>query len=168
MTKRLMDRLASWKGHKAASLIAHWFLGGVFIAAAYHKIVHPDEFALTVATYQILPLNLINLQAIGLPWMELLVGAALIIGIWTRESALVTVGMNIMFIVAIIIVLYRGEEIMCGCFASADAGHQIGWDLVLRDFGLIIIGVYLTTVGARYLSVDNALAQRHEVTHEEN
>ncbi len=153
--------------HDVLTIAARLLLAITFIWAAWHKIMEPGEFALTVATYQILPLSLINLQAIGLPWVELIVGVTLIAGIWTRESALVTIGMNLMFVVAIVITLYRGEEIMCGCFASAEAGHQIGWDLVFRDLGLIVVGIYLTWAGPRLLSLDRYLVSRREVRHEE-
>ena len=140
--------------HGLGSTIARLLLAAVFIWAALYKIWEPAVFALNIATYQILPLWLINLQAIGLPWVELLVGLCLLLGWWTRESALVTVGMNIMFIVALVIVLYRGDEIVCGCFASAEAGHQIGWDLVARDMGLLMVGAYLAWVGPRWAALD--------------
>jgi uncharacterized membrane protein YphA (DoxX/SURF4 family) len=157
-----------WIGHEVLTIVARLLLAVTFVWAAWHKIIEPAEFALTVATYQILPLSLINLQAIGLPWVELIVGVMLVAGIWTRESALVTVGMNLMFIIAIVITLHRGDEIMCGCFASADAGHQIGWDLVLRDAGLLAAGAYLAWAGPRRFSVDALLSRRREVTHEES
>ena len=153
---------ADWRGHALLAPLARVLLATVFIWAAWHKVLEPGEFALTIATYQILPLSLINLQAIGLPWVELLTGVTLLLGLWTRESALVTVGMNTMFIVAIIITIYRGEEIMCGCFASAEAGHQIGWDLVIRDLGLLIVGVYLVWAGPRLVAIDRLIAKRRE------
>lgn len=154
--------------HRVLTVLARALLAVTFIWAAWHKIIEPGEFALTIATYQILPLPLINLQAIGLPWIEMLVGILLIVGLWSRESALVTVGMNVMFITAILITLYRGEEIMCGCFASAEAGHQIGWDLVFRDFGLLVVGVYLAWVGPRWLSVDESISRRREEKNEKS
>lgn len=166
MTTSALARAREWGGHAVLGLLARVLLAVVFVWAAWHKVVEPAEFALTIATYQILPLALVNLQAIGLPWVELLVGLALLVGLWTRESALVTVGMNVMFIVAILITLYRGEEIMCGCFASAEAGHQIDWSLAARDFGLLLAGLYLVWVGPRTPSVDRLLARRREVTDE--
>ena len=161
-----LDRFLRWRGHTLLSILARGLLAVTFIWAAVHKIVHPADFALNVATYQVLPLPLINLMAIGLPWVEAVVGITLIAGFWTRESALVTVGMNIMFVVAILLTMSRGEEIMCGCFASADAGHQIGWDLVIRDIGLIVVGLYLAAVGGRWPSVDHACERRKEPAHD--
>jgi uncharacterized membrane protein YphA (DoxX/SURF4 family) len=168
MTTSSDQKSKEWVGHKFLSLAARVTLALTFIWASWHKVADPGEFALTVATYQILPLSLINIQAIGLPWLELIIGVMLIVGIWTREASLITVGMNIMFIVAIVITLYRGEEIMCGCFASADAGHEIGWDLVVRDFGLMIVGIFLIWVGPRWLALDQLIARRRENSDEKS
>ena len=159
------QHITQWRGHDVLSGIARLLLAVVFIWASFHKILHPGDFALNVATYQILPLSLINLQAIGLPWVEMLCGVTLLLGLWTRETALVTVGMNVMFIVALLMTLHRSEEIMCGCFASADAGHQIGMDLVVRDVGLLLVGLYLVWIGPRKPSVDNLLRRKKETSH---
>jgi len=166
MTPRRRASVWAWPGHEPLSMQARLLLAAVFIAASIHKIVHPEAFALNVATYQILPLSLVNLQAIGLPWVEMIVGLALLAGLWTRESALVTIGMNLMFIVAISITLARGEDIACGCFASAEAGHQIDWTLAARDAGLVVVGVYLVAVGGRWLAVDRLLDGRKKDGHE--
>ena len=168
MTTASTNHDQGWVGHRALTLLARIVLAVTFIWAAWHKIINPADFALTVATYQILPLALINLQAIGLPWVELIIGVMLLAGIWTRESTSVTVGMNLMFIAAILITLYRGDEIMCGCFASADMGHQIGWDLVFRDLGLIGVGTYLIWAGPRWLALDRFLSRRREPVHEKD
>ena len=61
-------------------------LAVTFIWACIHKIYNPYEFGLQVATYQILPLSLVNLQTIILPWVELVVGLLLIVGFLTRLS----------------------------------------------------------------------------------
>jgi len=162
MSDSSMTRTKAWWAHAILALPARALLGVVFIWAAWHKIIEPSEFALNVATYQILPLSLINIQAIGLPWVEFLVGITLIAGLWTRESALVTIGMNLMFIIAIAVTLYRGEEIMCGCFASGDAGHQIDSSLIIRDAGLLLVGVYIVWVGPRLAAIDQLIAHRQE------
>jgi uncharacterized membrane protein YphA (DoxX/SURF4 family) len=94
--------------------------------------------------------------------VEFLVGITLLLGLWTRESALITIGMNIMFIVAIAVTLHRGEEIMCGCFASGDAGHQIDISLIYRDAALLLVGIYLVVVGPRLADLDHVFARRRE------
>ena len=93
-------RVLTWRGHRWLGLAARLYLGWVFVAACLHKIAHPAVFALDTATYDILPLALINPMAIMLPWVELFAGAMLIAGIRVRAAAMMTAGMMVMFIVA--------------------------------------------------------------------
>ena len=64
-------------------------LGAIFIYASIHKIQEPYEFARIVHGYRLLPPELVNLVAITLPWIEVVTGAFLILGLFTRESALI-------------------------------------------------------------------------------
>lgn len=118
-------------------------LAAVFFAACIHKIADPMDFGLQVATYQILPLQLINLQAIILPWVELTTAVLLLIGLFTRPAALVTCGMNIMFIIAIAMALNADLHLQCGCFSSSQVGEQMDASLIVRDLGLFMVGVFL-------------------------
>ena len=98
-----MNRLLSWPGHTWLALPMRLYLGCVFLLACQHKIAHPESFAIDVATYGILPLSLVNIMAITLPWIELTAGIFLVAGLKTRAAALMTFGMMVMFIVALAI-----------------------------------------------------------------
>lgn len=128
-----------------------------FIWACVHKIYDPYGFAVQVATYQILPLSLVNMQAIFLPWIELLAGLMLVLGFWTRPAALITIGMNIMFIVAIALALSAELQLQCGCFASAEAGDQMTVSLIVRDAIFLVMGLYLVVMKPDRLTLDNWL-----------
>lgn len=119
------------------------YLGIVFIAASWYKIAQPHEFALSIATYDILPLGLVNLMAVLLPWIELLCGITLIGGLWTRASALCILAMMIMFIAAILVALARDLHMSCGCFASAEAEDEISAATVLRDLAWTAGALYV-------------------------
>jgi uncharacterized membrane protein YphA (DoxX/SURF4 family) len=136
------------------SIVARFSLAVTFIWACIHKIAMPSEFALQVATYQILPLALINLQAVILPWLELITGVLLVVGLWTRPAALVTCGMNVMFIVAIALALNAELQLQCGCFSSADAGSQMDLSLIVRDAFFLIIGGILVYLQPDSLTLD--------------
>jgi len=133
----------TWKGHQYVGLACRLFIGGVFIGACIFKIKDPDVFALSIATYEILPTSLINLMAIILPWLELGVGVMIIVGYKTRPSALLIALMMLMFMVALAIALYRGIDMSCGCFASADAGEQISRLTMLRDLFYLLPAIYV-------------------------
>ncbi len=113
---------------------ARWYLGALFVGACLHKIAHPDAFALDIATYDILPLALVNPAAIVLPWLELVAGGMLLAGLRARAAAVLVTGMMGVFLVALLIALARGLDMSCGCFASQGAVEDpISYLTVLRD-----------------------------------
>jgi uncharacterized membrane protein YphA (DoxX/SURF4 family) len=119
------------------------YLGWVFLYACYYKILDPGEFALSIASYQLLPLVLVNVSALVLAWVELAAGLGLILGFRTRENSLLIIGMLVMFIIGISSALYRNLSMSCGCFASTTAGEEMTTDTLYRDFFWLAIGVYL-------------------------
>jgi putative oxidoreductase len=133
----------AWKGHQYLALACRLFIGGIFIAACIFKIKDPEVFALSIATYDILPTSLVNLMAIILPWLELVVGVMIIIGYKTRPSALLIALMMLMFMTALAIALARGIDMSCGCFASAEAGEQISRLTMLRDLCYLLPAIYV-------------------------
>ncbi|NMB77122.1 MAG: DoxX family membrane protein [Myxococcales bacterium] len=158
-----MKRLLSWRGHPPIALVARLYLGWVFLYACWHKLLHPGDFALDIATYQILPLSLVNLMAIVLPWLELIAGGLLVIGFRTRAAALCILGMMAMFSVAIAIAVARGQEMSCGCFASQGLKEDpISWLTVLRDLGWTALAAYVLVFDRRPLGVDGWLMSRKE------
>jgi uncharacterized membrane protein YphA (DoxX/SURF4 family) len=91
-------------------------LGVVFIVASLDKIQDPAAFAENIANYRIVPHEFIHIMAITLPWLEIVVGALLLLGIWTRANAALAFGMLFAFILAISQALIRDLDISCGCF----------------------------------------------------
>jgi uncharacterized membrane protein YphA (DoxX/SURF4 family) len=150
-----MNRLLGWRGHAWLGLVARVYLAAVFLLACWHKILQPQSFAVDVATYQILPLALINLTAIVLPWVELASALLLLFGWRTRAAALLISAMMGMFLVAISIALARGQEMSCGCFASQGAAEDpISWRTVARDSGWLLLGLYVLCCDRAPLGID--------------
>jgi len=120
-------------------------LGTLFVIAALPKIADPPSFAHMIYNYRLVPANLINLMALIMPWVELLAGLALILGVWKRAALMLIGAMLVVFIVAIGINLGRGNAIDCGCFNVADAGksyEQRIFDMkvdVFRDLGMLLM-----------------------------
>jgi putative oxidoreductase len=150
-----MRRVLDWRGHAVLALAARWYLGPLFMLAAWHKIAEPGAFALDIATYQIVPLGLINLMAIVLPWLELVTGAMLVVGLRTRAAALAIAGMMTMFTVAIAIAVSKGLEMSCGCFASQGAAEDpISWRTIVRDSAWLALALYVLLLDRRPLGLD--------------
>ena len=120
-------------------------LGALFVIAAVPKIVDPPSFAHMIYNYRIVPGSVINLMALTMPWVELLAGLALILGVWRRAALMLIAAMLVVFITAIGINLARGNAIDCGCFNVADAGksyEQRIFDMkldVFRDLGMLLM-----------------------------
>ncbi len=161
-----MKALLSWPGHAFLALPMRWYLGYVFIAACLHKIAHPGMFAVDVATYDILPLALINLMALILPWMELFTGVMLVVGFRVRAAALLVLGMMVMFIVALALALHAGLDMSCGCFASQGAQGEdaISIETVFRDLGWLGLSLYILIFDGSSLGVDR-LSQKRRKAH---
>jgi uncharacterized membrane protein YphA (DoxX/SURF4 family) len=120
-------------------------LGLFFVVAALPKIADPPSFAHMVYNYRLLPGPLVNLASLTMPWAELLMGVALICGIWRKTAATLVGALLVVFIVAISINLLRGNAIDCGCFDVADAGKSVEerfqdmWIVILRDVGMLLL-----------------------------
>ena len=156
-----MNRFVNWRGHSWLALAARLYLGWVFVYACLHKIAHPHIFALDIATYDILPLGIINLVAITLPWVELFAGIMLIAGFRVRGAALAVAGMMVMFLVAIIIALDKGLDMSCGCFASQTTEEDpISYLTVLRDAGWLFLAMYISIFDRKALGIDRLLQRR--------
>lgn len=123
-------------------------LGFIFIYAGAEKISDPEAFAISISNYRLLPVSTLNFFAITLPWIELVAGVLMIFGIAVRENSSIIFSMLLVFTIAIIISLFRGLSIDCGCFGK---GSQIGL-LKLGENTLMIIGSFLLMVfGSNFL-----------------
>ncbi|MBM4355040.1 MAG: DoxX family membrane protein [Deltaproteobacteria bacterium] len=143
------DFMRRW-GIPSLDLAARIYLGGVFLFAAWGKVLDPYSFAVNIATYQVLPLELVNLAALILPWVELAVGGLLILGVFTRAQALLVNGMLLVFIAAIASALYRELDLgTCGCFASEEAAEDLSMSTVWRDVAWLAIGAGIFIVPER-------------------
>ena len=129
-------------------MVARLLLGSIFIYASYYKIIAPDEFAKIVYGYDLFPSETINLIAIIIPFVELISGIALIIGIYTRPAAIVIIGMLTAFVIAISINIIRGHEFDCGCFSSdTSQAANTAWQTLGRDMIFLMLGIYIFSCG---------------------
>ena len=115
-------------------LLIRVILGLVFIYASYDKILDPGKFARDIANYHIIPFGLENSIAIILPWIELLIGLGIILGIFLDGSVFLSGGFLVLFILMIFQAMMRGFNIECGC--GLKEGDLVGWRKLIENFTL--------------------------------
>ena len=120
-------------------------LGAIFLVAALPKIADPPGFAHMIYNYRLVPGAFVNALGLVMPWVEILAGLALILGVWRREAAIVCGLLILVFLVAIGINLARGHAVDCGCFDVHAAGKSreeqlsdMRWVLI-RDVGILLL-----------------------------
>lgn len=96
-------------------------IGVVFLAAALGKIGDTAAFAGQIVNYRLLPVAPVNLIAITLPWIELLAGLALVLGVRARSGAVIVLVLMATFTLAVGSAWARGLDFECGCFGKASA-----------------------------------------------
>lgn len=138
------ERRSFFKGPvSSAMFLIRLILGGIFIYASLDKIYHPTAFAQTINNYQIFPDAFINLTAIILPWVELLLGFFLIVGLWLPGATILVNLLLLAFFSTLAFNAARGLNVHCGCFGSSEGGNiSMAWYL-LRDAFFLLLGVCL-------------------------
>jgi len=140
--------------HPWITVRAQIALGAVFVAAAVPKLLDPPGFAEAIWNYRLAPAWLIHPAALTLPWLELLCGVALCLGIWPRAAAAWLGALLLVFVTALSINLARHHPVDCGCFHTTDSARSadervadMGW-AVLRDLGLLALAAQILAAGA--------------------
>jgi uncharacterized membrane protein YphA (DoxX/SURF4 family) len=117
------------------------YVGGFFVYASLSKIPYPAHFAEAIANYRLVPFMALNLVAVILPWIEFVAGLFLIIGFKSKASASIIGLLLIMFDVMILINMYQGSPITCGCY---DAGsEQLGWKKTLENALMLLFAGWI-------------------------
>ena len=133
-------------------LLMRLILGGLFIYMALPKVGNPTDFLKLIRLYHMVPESppyLLNGIAIVLPWLEILCGAVLILGVFVRGAA-ASIAVMLAFFTPVI--LLRALSIHaadgtpflqiafdCGC----GTGVVIIWKKLLANTGLLLLAVVI-------------------------
>ena len=137
--------LPEWLSQPWLTVRVQIALGAIFVVAALPKVIDPPSFAHMIYNYRLMPGAVVNALALVMPWVEILVGLALILGVWPREAAALAGVLLLVFIAAIGFNLVRGHAVDCGCFDVHSAGksreellNEMRWVLI-RDAAMLLL-----------------------------
>src|SRR5579875_3741015 len=127
-----MPSKAIWR---RAAVVCRLMLALIFLVAGASKAVQPWAFVHTVEGYRMLPTPVTRPFALALPWIELLAGLYLLVGLFSRITAVAVGALLGMFSVALVVQLVRGSAGDCGCVLGLTnplvtafvGGTRIGW-----------------------------------------
>ena len=139
-----------WLTHPWLTVRVQIALGAIFVVSSIPKIVDPPSFAHMIYNYRLVPGFAVNALALVMPWVEMLAGLALILGVWPRAAAALSGLLLLVFIVAIGFNLARGHAVDCGCFDVHSAGKSreeliadMRWVLIRDAAMLLMVGQIL-------------------------
>jgi uncharacterized membrane protein YphA (DoxX/SURF4 family) len=153
--------------------LARVALGIVLLVAGSLKISSPDDAVRAVQAYRILPQGLTHAFGYGLPMLEILLGALLVLGLGSRWAAIGAGILMVVFIAGIISVWVRGLSIDCGCFGGggtiSPAGRNARYSAeIARDLLFLGLASWVAAFPRSRLSVDGLLdSGTHEMDEEE-
>lgn len=122
----------------------HWLcrlaLAGVFTYSGYIKVQNPLQFAVAISAYKLVPESLVFPMAQYLPWVEVALGLAILIGWKIRVFASAAAGLLLVFMVVLTVTYMRGIEASCGCFGMDDPISPL---TIVRDSLFLLPALYL-------------------------
>jgi hypothetical protein len=130
-------------------------VGGLLLYASADKIMNPQDFAVIVKDYRLLPDFLVNIVAIWLPWFELVLGFCLFTDWWRQGALFLATALLAAFWLALIVNYFRGINVNCGCFSSSpsdDAAPMLWY--IGRDALLLCLPLLAYEAGRRARAQD--------------
>jgi len=122
-------------------LIFRLVVGFIFLSFGASKIGIADQFAADIAKYAIMPEFSLNIVAMVLPWLEIVVGILLILGVRLRASAIFSILLLLTFISFVGFAMMMGFDINCGC--SSTNPQKVGIPKLLENSGLMILSAVI-------------------------
>jgi uncharacterized membrane protein YphA (DoxX/SURF4 family) len=133
-------KAGQWKTVPVWALAA--VFGGVFIWSGVVKVQDPALFLVSVRSFHLVPDPFAAWLALGLPWLEIFAGLAVLTG-WLRRGGLLLLNASlVVFAIALVSAQVRGLDIDCGCFGTGHGATSVR-DALLRDAVLLLAGGWL-------------------------
>lgn len=139
MNERTLDKYLKSSFAQKLYTAARLFLAFLFIWAGIAKLLEPDNFAVIIDEFNILPTRYVWKTAYLLPITEIIAGIALSFNV--RGSLTVITGLMIFFIGIVGYGIWLGIDVDCGCFGMYDPETSLFGKLkpaLFRDILLLL------------------------------
>jgi len=144
-------------------LLTRLVLGGLFVFAGVMKAQDVQSFAEAVDAFRIVPAAWAPWLAFLIPWVEMVSGAILILGLMSRASALVIFVMLLGFIGGMLSVMIRDVDVDCSCFGDYFGDSKVGWPTVVRNLVFLGLAAPLVVRGGGLFAIDEYVAMRRRM-----
>lgn len=125
---------------RVVRLILALLVGAVFIYAGVLKVMDPLRFANDISNYALISWSLGVRVAFYLPWLEIVLGLALIFQRLFSGAIALTGGLILLFVGATLWARAHGIDVSCGCFGTVSSNLTLTWHLVLNAGLFVALG----------------------------
>jgi len=154
-TANLLKRIAS-NGYLTLAL--RIIVGAALILAGVAKAPHQWELVDLIKDYEILPAALSQAYGLLLPWAEIAAGVCLILGLFTRYAAALSILMFASFTVANSVSLARGATYCSECFGKLT--ELLTWQALALDIAFMAMSAQILFQDKEFLSLDSLFTKR--------
>jgi len=140
----------------AAIFLLRLLIGGLLLLAGALKVGHAPELASAIAGFRLLPASIVGPLALGLPFIEILLGFYIAAGLFTRVAASVACVQFVGYAGAVGSAVLRHIPADCGCFGPADSAVA-DWPHVGLDLLLALVCAFIAYEAPGALAVDRRL-----------
>lgn len=120
-------------------LVSRIIVGTMFLVVGIGKLTNPaGAFANEILNYKLVSEIIANFMAVTIPWIEVITGILLILGIRIKANSLIIGSLLIMFTSGVALAMAQGLSIDCGCYSNIKA-EPVGWRKIGENSLLIIL-----------------------------
>jgi len=135
-------------------------LGVIFIISGAGKLPELAAFVDQVEEANLLPHALARAYGTALPYVEIAIGALLLLGLLSRFAAGIGGLAALSFIIGNSTRLYRGLYGECGCFGSIASLQFSTREALIIDCVLLIMAIQILVHRGEFLSLDSIIFHR--------
>jgi len=146
--------------HPVIQILLRITIGFLLIYFSVYKIADPAEWAEVIYQFRLVPDGLVNILAVFLSWAELFAGIGIMLGLFTRASALLASGLVLTFLAALQINIWREVYIYCGCFRKQAYMTDVNFQNRNITFYILILTLLILFNSNPRIGLDSIISKR--------